>query len=373
MNVNCNGPYCVRDYQIDDRKTWTIPTWSHPLGRVVTPLFTKIDGRATPIGTGFCVFSGGMFLTAGHVLDELYKNSLGSLNGEQFISIAGEERRIRSLLGRSPEARNVAAPMMALSVRNDVNSSPPTFIFGESRFATAIEPTDIGIFSVDGTFTNADAPWRWETLPMSPNLPRPGDTVYCIGHHNYANSEYIDYEDFGSPDGQNIVKSLGHDFRVSMGKVTDVYVEKYVTGYADGPCFRINCPIEHGQSGGPVINSSGYVCGINMCGTLDNDDNACLAATIAPGLGGLTTIPESMSQREGLPREVSLAALMKSGRIATDGGLGNIAIHKRQGEDTYLPLEAAILFSDRDGTDVPIEVREKCGDLTGFHLDFEDG
>lgn len=369
----CDGPYCVCSYRKEDEKSWRIPTWSHPLGRVVTPLFMKKDdGTAVPIGSGFCIFSGGIFLTAGHVLDELYKHAVSNLDGHHFVQVAGKERRIKSLLGRSPETRKVGAPMMALSVRSDEYDTEPVFVFGESRFGSAVEPSDVGLFAVDLTRTNSPNPWRWESLPVTSNFPRPGETVYCIGHHNYKTTNYMPYEDIEDFDGSRIMRQLDHDFRVSIGVVTDVYVEKYVTGYAEGPCFRIDCALEHGQSGGPVINSEGYVCGINMCATLDDDENSCLAAAIAPALGGLSTIPESMSVRERLPRKVSLARMIKSGLIATDDSLRNIAMLKSHGLETYMPLQTAVLTAKRDGNQVPEEARKKCGDLSGFHLTYED-
>ena len=315
-------------------------------------------------------FSGGIFLTAGHVLDESYKHALGTLDGEQFVQIAGEERRIRSLLGRSPEKKKIGAPMMAISVRDDECEGSPVFILGENKFASAIEPTDVGLLAVDLTYSSSDVSWRWDTLPVSTKSPRPGDTVYCIGHHNYVNKEYMPYEELTQPNIAKIMSQFEHEFRVSMGTVTDVFVEKYVNGFADGPCFRIDCSIEHGQSGGPVINSDGYVCGINMCGTLDDDEDACLAATITPSFGVLTDIPESMSKREGMPKKVSLAQMIKRGMIATDEGLRNIAVLRSHGLETYHSLEYTVLTAERDGDTVPSKVRDRCGDLSKFHLSY---
>ncbi|HEX6176130.1 MAG TPA: serine protease [Candidatus Binatia bacterium] len=87
------------------------------------------------------------------------------------------------------------------------------------------------------------------------------------------------------------VLNIDLNYVIQRGEVTDIYPIQRDRGMYNFPCFRINRPVDHGFSGGPVF-SEGRLCGI-VSGGFDDDTYAsslwplCLMEYEYPDLGGI--------------------------------------------------------------------------------------
>ena len=165
-------------------------------------------------------------------------------------------------------------------------------------------------------------------------------------------------DDFNRMNSNEIANAFPHDFLVSEGEITDVYTQNYTDGYGEGPCFKVSCKLEHGQSGGPVINSDGYVCGINMGPALDSDDSS-LASCLWPCLGGKFRIPSKMYKKHEISEFISLNDLINNNFIETDDSIRNrVEEMDSEGNLKIYPVEAAIHFYEDDSVSLPENIHK---------------
>jgi hypothetical protein len=158
------------------------------------------------------------------------------------------------------------------------------------------------------------------SFTLSPAAPRLNDTVFCVG---YSDSQFpeggipLQQIKDGSFDWQG---KFSHSFHVTEGKVKALFIHHFSRGYADGPCFLIDCELEHGQSGGPVFNSAGNICGINLGGaSILTGEPSSLASLIYPTLAIKIKLTLELGEAFGFTSYQPLINLIHNGVINTDG------------------------------------------------------
>jgi hypothetical protein len=229
------------------RPWWDLPPWGHPLSQGVFPLFIVVAERLIPVGTAFVVGHGISFvISAEHNIREALKH----------------ERRLRHLLSAATLPEAIALKEVGISVLHQrwvddkeaaihytlwplqtVAVAPPSdVVFGSPQFQTVFPTLDI---------------------PLSFDVPPRGERVWSIG-----------YTDFKFPEGGIDLEALdagtfswrsdySHRFVVVEGRVERIFAERFASGFVDGPCFTFDAEIFHGQSGGPVLDTTGRVRGVN--------------------------------------------------------------------------------------------------------------
>lgn len=326
----------------DGKSSWTLPTWGNIHSSRVFLLATYHEGFVVPLGTGFSISSIGMCFTATHVIDEAFP-------ANKTKSRIGIDPQYKSSL--SAQSAN-EEPIGALAVLSIPMSGRGPVRFGIPEMISIVEPTDIGVVSY-GRVVPEQTQTLWDALPISPMLPKIGSTVYCLGYCDFDHSHKLSLEELHSCDRNIFEDKVRANFRITKGTVTDIYTDKYANSYGSGPCFRISCALRHGQSGGPVINSDGYVCGINMSATLDSSDDSCLASLLSPALGGNLMLPESLAVRYKTPKNVRIIDLMINDYIKSDDSMRDFAFFERGDQNVFIPMETMVVRHRKRGIDLP--------------------
>lgn len=233
-------------------KSWDLPSWSNPLSMGVMPLFVCVSNHLLPVGTAFIISKEIVLVaSAEHALPQELRNHI--------------RRQLLCKKDRLPE--DYALDDISLYVlhnRPRVQSSFADWALWPLESVSVAQPSDI-IISCPKLASSIQT----LSFPLSFEVPQKDETVWCIG-----------YTDFQYPTGGIPLEkvcannfdwdsSYQHKLRVVEGRVQRVFTEKFTNGYVEGPCFSIDSEIFHGQSGGPVLNSKGFVCGVN-CASASN-------------------------------------------------------------------------------------------------------
>lgn len=331
---------------------WLLPNWRHSLANRVFPLLTYSEGQLRQIGSGFMISRLGIYFTAQHVIDELYEY-------KQSDCLTSQNPRIKSRLGNTKAGTKEASPLMGVTIQHRTSVSKGRVAVGDAGTLVAIEPTDLGIVTLQNTHPNDGKQHVWDSLPLSPMIPKIGETVYCVGYTNDQAVLDFSVDDFQKFRRLDIMNKLRPNFVVSSGEVTEVYTEKYASKFGEGPCFQIACQLQGGQSGGPVINSSGYVCGINSS-TSFADENSCIAAAIWPSLARPFNLHRNIAKKHKTPITVSLLQLADKGFIDMDDSLKNrVEYRGANGIIEIMPLEAAMHLYENQSIEMSAKVSER--------------
>jgi hypothetical protein len=290
--------------------TWELPPWGHPLSLGVFPLLIDLGDRLIPIGTAFCISRVGVVATASHVLLEeaLKIHPLGQ-------RILRESRFPKNIdLKKFGDARFFLLHSHWTSPGQfQVNLWPLERANGV--LVEGEDPTDLTF-----GFPKFQQEFPYTALPISFAVPRIGSKVKCVG---YSRTEIpggeIPIEDLQRGRIGDWFNYYRHSFRVVEGTVTKIFTQGFARNFVRGACFAINAEIEQGQSGGPVFNEAGYVCGVISAGaTLYFPQPASLISLLYPALTTEITFGFSMGPvRMNATRP--LFSLIETGGIKTDG------------------------------------------------------
>jgi hypothetical protein len=158
------------------------------------------------------------------------------------------------------------------------------------------------------------------SFTLSPSAPRIGENIISIG---YCDTKF---PESGIPidaikDGTfRWDRDFSHRFHAVEGKVNALFLTNFAKSYGDGPCFLTDSDIKHGQSGGPVFNSSGNVCGVNLGGssTMTNSQSS-IASLIYPILPIRLKLSFSPTKSFKVNAYHDFISLIERGIINTDG------------------------------------------------------
>jgi Trypsin-like peptidase domain len=245
----------LEEHRPEGATTWELPAWGHALSLGVFPLHMVLDNSFIPIGTAFCISRIGIVATASHNLLEALKRHP---RGQQILQERWFPKNVElknfgdagfSLLHArwvSKETFHVnfwpLEGASGLLVEEVDGKQPADLIFGSPQF-------------------QQDFPYL--PLPISFAIPRVGSNVRCVGYSRTdVQGGKIPIEDLRQGRIGDWFKYYSHSFRVVEGTVTEIFTQGFARGYLRGACFAIDAEVEHGQSGGPVFNDEGYVCGV---------------------------------------------------------------------------------------------------------------
>jgi hypothetical protein len=166
------------------------------------------------------------------------------------------------------------------------------------------------------------APLSFMALPVSLAVPRIGSRVRCVGYCDTKIREgngRLKLEALRGRGPDDWGSYYHHRLRVVEGTVTEVFLQGFASSYASGACFAIDAAVEHGMSGGPVINEEGFVCGITWSAGMIAED-ASLISLLYPAF--LTAMPFGFDLNDGKYRfnfSQPMMSLIDRGAIETDG------------------------------------------------------
>ena len=280
--------------------SWTLPPWGHPLAAGIFPFCVRKHDRLRPIGTAFAFSRLGHLASAMHNVRDAWRDSYrgDALNALEELpeSVHLTDISFAVLHQHVVEANTLQLNVWSLE---SCDGAPPSdLVFGWPRFQEHFPVM---------------------ALPLSLAVPRIGEKLTCIGYGNMSfPKELISVEDIARGD---VSWMQGTDLRLQAteGRVTEMFTHGLSKGFARGACVVLDCEVSPGQSGGPVVNEAGYVCGI-VSATATNffQRHTSVVGLLYPAY----TSSLRMSASKGAVRIDStqpLAALIAGGSVVTDG------------------------------------------------------
>lgn len=283
----------LHSYRQGSEQEWRLPVWDHPLGQGIFPLFRRYQDRLYPIGTAFAVSRFGIIATARHCIDEALKHE-ATPPVEDATGAGSLQHNGLSIL----HYRRTAADDMRVSVW------PLTNVSGAL-------PADI----VMGCLQMNQQPEPLLSLRLSPGLPETGSRVMTVG---YRFEEHLVVDgiplDAIKDHTFDWAKDYKHDLVVVEGTIQEVFLQRHRV--VAGPCFSTSSKTYFGQSGGPVVNQAGDICGIHSASTVDDRG---VASLLYPIVATNLRISVSLGGTSSIGFEQPIGVLMSTGAIRTDG------------------------------------------------------
>ncbi len=303
--------------------SWLLPPWGHAISLGVYPLLTGAEGILELVGTAFSFSNVGFVGTALHSILEVCK-----AEGVAVPDLRAPHRQRHSQIRL--RSSTLAVLRHTVSADNTISASIWTL---ETTYA--FPPTDVAI-----AFPKFQTGFPSLSLPITFDVPRIGSIVKCIGYSSAgAGAEKLDLASFRDG-GVNVPLTYEHTLQVVEARVTDIFVRRFAEGFVGGPCFAIDAEVPHGMSGGPVVNESGYVCGVVAAGaSLFFNRPASLVSMLYPvALGtvrlGATLGPLTINSQRTFVDLVTIKS------IRTDGSELRLAFREDDGQGGVCPLIA---------------------------------
>lgn len=319
--VNISTP--ILEYQPNSScSTWELPSWGHPLSQGVMPLFVGLEDRLFPVGSVFTVGRGVCFaITALHCITAVLDHTphLKKLYAQQELP---------------SKTRLPAGASLWLFHQNVVGSKPGslTFHLWPLEFAASGEPTDV-------SFCTPQFQTSFGTLALRLgfDIPSLDQTVWSIGYTDFMFPEHgipmVEVRE-GKFDWQ---RDYSHKFLVIQGKVSAIFMQRYLRGFVDAPCFTFNEDIPPALSGGPVMRPDGVVIGVNSAAAgMYSDGPMSIASLIYPLLIIDTTI-EARQGQLNLRSNQPILNWVDSGHIPTDGSHTRVTAMEQDAIRTVKP------------------------------------
>jgi hypothetical protein len=295
---------------------WDLPVWGHPLAQGVLPLFFGVAGKLLPIGTAFTLGS-----TVAFVVSALHN----------ILEVFDHELRLQHLVSAPtlPEAIDVReVEVYVLHQRvNDSNASELRMTLWPVESFTGAPPSDVAM-----GFPQFDTTFPTLAMPVSFDVPAPGTRVWAAGYTEFtvpAGGIELAAVRAGTFDWQ---RSYSHRFVIAEGHVDRIFARRFSSAFVNSPCFTFSTNVLHGQSGGPVFDTSGLIRGVVSAGAEGFFDRpATIASFIQPLLfnsikSGVKLGPVRINSSR------PIIDWVMQGVIKTDGSETRIPIGEQEGK-----------------------------------------
>lgn len=283
----------LRSFRSGNEPEWELPQWDNPLSQGVFPLLRRHEDRLYPIGTAFCVSRFGIIATAKHCIDEAAKN----------------ERNPRSL--EEPGHYDLKDNGLSVLHYHLVERDVVRFTVWPITNVAGAPPTD----AVFGSLLTGTPATALLSPRLSPGLPETGTPVMTVGYRfpdelvrNGMSASEIGAGTF------DWTTNYEHKLVVVAGQVGTLFLHRH--RFVGGPCFLTGRKTYSGQSGGPVFNDAGNVCGIHSGCTLSEGG---IASMIYPTLTARLRVTFNFGPSFKMNFDQPIGYLMLNGAIRTDG------------------------------------------------------
>ena len=210
---------------------------------------------------------------------------------------------------------------------SDCNASALRMTLWPVESFTGAPPSDVAM-----GFPQFDTTFPTLTMPVSFDVPAPGTRVWAAGYSEFkVPTGGIDLAAVraGTFDWQH---SYSHRFVIAEGHVDRIFARRFSSAFVNSPCFTFSTNVLHGQSGGPVFDTSGVIRGVISAGAQGFFDRP---ATIASFLQPLLFNSIKSGVKLGPIRINSSKPIIDwimQGVIKTDGSETRIPIGEQDGK-----------------------------------------
>ncbi len=263
----------------------TIGSFPHPTQMTVMPVVAMKGDYVRAVGTCFAISSQGLVLTARHVIEDALEIDAGGKMADPDMGIGalyaaetGEEDKLGGLL-----------PARKLHFTSDL---------------------DIALMQLNLPIARATGrPLRMPALRLGTRIPRVGEQCAGIGYHA------MEWQRATGVHTHHVLQK----YAASQGCVREVHLDKRDDFMVRFPCFRTDCEIVGGMSGGPVIESrNGAVVGV-MCSGVDVPEGERPISYVSLAGTSLLLTLEAMDRESGAIEKKFLYDFVEGGAVATDG------------------------------------------------------
>lgn len=203
----------------------------------IAPIYkVSLDGKATLIGSGFWLTERGHLVTARHVIEDNI-GANGVDEGPIYAMQTFGDRRLMPRVLRKTSMHPNYDLALSETLGHGGYESDPTW-----TFSMTLEMPKVGDFV--GTYSFLSVKQKFE-----------GEKYQGITTDTFTGL-------LGIPE-INISYELKYATRINSGRVLEIYPKGRDRVMMPFPCFRSDIPIYGANSGGPVFDSEGRVCGIN--------------------------------------------------------------------------------------------------------------
>lgn len=249
----------------------------------IAPIYkVSFDGDAHVIGTGFWITEKGHLITAWHVIaDNIGDDGVDRGPIYAVQTLADRKLVIRVLRKSCPHSLYDLA--LSETVGPGGYDSDPTWTFP----MTTLEPK---VGDVIGTYSFVSFDQKFD-----------GEKYEGISTHRFEGT-------CGIPELE-ITYQLRFATRINRGQVLEVFPEGRDRLILPSPCFRSDIPIYGANSGGPVFNEKGHVCGVNCTSYAGQDISfhVPLEGILDLWARDIELIPEDPTPRNRTVMELGLA------------------------------------------------------------------
>lgn len=237
------------------------------------------------VGTGFWITNSGLLVTAAHVIEanfDKHENDLGYIAAFQTTP---DLRLFSRLIRRSHR---------------------------HSKF-------DLALCETERFVDEKGRPIPTQPLEMTTEMPPVGSPVFTHAFSSRATSfagEKFEGIPAGTYNGgfsipeRGINQKIEFMARLGFGQVMEIFKEARDKVMMPFPCFRSDIPVYGGNSGGPVFDYKGRICGVN-CSQFQGTDIAFhvpLEGILSLRAKDLELVPEDPTPRDRTVFELGLAS-----------------------------------------------------------------
>jgi hypothetical protein len=242
----------------------------------------SLEGEAKLIGTGFWITETGHLITAWHVI-------------EDNIGEDGVDR----------------GPIYAMQALGSGTAIPRVLRKSDKHkiFDLALTETQV----VGGTHAYPTRP-----LPMTIDEPKIGDPLFThaflsrdqkFSDEKYQGISTSSFDGLMAIPDLSLTYELSFQSRVGFGHLTEIFKEARDRVLLPFPCFQSDLPLYGANSGGPVFDKKGRICGINCTSFVGESISfhIPLKAILELGARDIEFIPEDPVPRWRTVTELGLA------------------------------------------------------------------
>ncbi|WP_293369405.1 serine protease [Nevskia sp.] len=264
-------------------------------------LFTIVEEKVVPVGTGFMISPDGLMMTAKHVIDEAiarfdrHKKASGKYYDccELYALLVDTERELND-------------------PRNSLGAIIPVY-----KIWRTIE-LDIAYCFLHPIQRNG-VRYTFSVAKLSPGIPKLGSKVLGFGYYKMEGGIIVESGDFKR-------SNYSQNTAFTRGVITEVHRVQRDAAMLRFPCFRTDARFDAGMSGGPIFNDFGSVCGV-ICSSFESVTNppqyTSYGSLIWPALG---TALDEYDDDNRLIRSVTAFELAQKDIISCDETLSMISL-----------------------------------------------